>query len=40
LSEHVDADGEAFFATVRAHGLEGIVPKKIDLPVDRASEAT
>jgi bifunctional non-homologous end joining protein LigD len=32
LSEQVDADGEAFFATARAHGLEGIVSKRIDLP--------
>jgi bifunctional non-homologous end joining protein LigD len=32
LSEQVDADGEAFFATAREHGLEGIVSKRIDLP--------
>jgi bifunctional non-homologous end joining protein LigD len=30
LSEQVDADGETFFATARAHGLEGIVSKRID----------
>jgi bifunctional non-homologous end joining protein LigD len=32
LSEQVDADAEAFFATASAHGLEGIVSKRIDLP--------
>jgi bifunctional non-homologous end joining protein LigD len=32
LSEQIDADGAAFFKAARAHGLEGIVSKRIDLP--------
>jgi bifunctional non-homologous end joining protein LigD len=32
LGDHVDADGEAFFAQACKFGLEGIICKRVDLP--------